>query len=149
MFITSKAVYFDLDGTLAGTYAVPNWLEMLRAYDPTPYQKAVPLIRMASLARILNRLQREGWVIGIVSWLSKEPTPEYEMAVTQAKLNWLHTHLASVQFDEIHIIPYGTPKSQVVEVSGGILFDDEEKNRLEWGEGAYDVQNIIEVLRGL
>jgi hypothetical protein len=34
-------------------------------------------------------------------------------------------------------------------VQGGILFDDEEKNRLEWGEGAYDVQNIIEVLRGL
>ena len=122
---------------------------MLRAYDPTPYQKAVPLVRMASFARVLNRLQREGWVIGIVSWLSKEPTPEYDMAVTQAKLEWLRLHLASVQFDEVHIIPYGTPKSQVVEVQGGILFDDEEKNRLEWGEGAYDVQNIIEVLRGL
>lgn len=149
MFITSKAVYFDLDGTLAGTYSVPNWLEMLRAYDPTPYQKAVPLVRMASLARILNRLQREGWVIGIVSWLSKEPTPEYDMAVTQAKMEWLRSHLASVHFDEVHIIPYGTPKSQVVKVQGGILFDDEEQNRLEWGEGAYDVQNIIEVLRGL
>ena len=144
-----NAIYFDMDGTIANLYAVPNWLEMLRAYDPTPYQKAVPLVRMASLARILNRLQREGWVIGIVSWLSKEPTPEYDMAVTRAKLEWLQLHLASVQFDEIHIIPYGTPQSQVVEVQGGILFDDEEKNRLEWGEGAYDVQNIIEVLRGL
>ncbi len=144
-----NAIYFDMDGTIANLYAVPNWLEMLRAYDPTPYQKAVPLIRMASLARILNRLQREGWVIGIVSWLSKEPTPEYDMAVTQAKLEWLRLHLASVQFDEIHIIPYGTPKSQVVEVQGGILFDDEERNRLEWGEGAYDVHNIIEVLRRL
>ena len=71
-----NAIYFDMDGTIANLYAVPNWLEMLRAYDPTPYQKAVPLVRMASLARILNRLQREGWVIGIVSWLSKEPTPE-------------------------------------------------------------------------
>ena len=138
-----------MDGTLANLYAVPNWLEMLRAYDPTPYEMAVPLLRLASLARILNRLQREGYIIGIVSWLSKEPTPEYDMAVTQAKLNWLHTHLASVQFDEIHIIPYGTPKSQVVEVSGGILFDDEEKNRQFWRGDAYEPAEIMEVLKSL
>lgn len=144
-----NAIYFDMDGTIANLYNVPNWLEMLRAYDPTPYQMATPLVRMASLARVLNRLQREGYRIGIVSWLSKEPTPEYDMAVTEAKLEWLHIHLASVQFDEIHIVPYGTPKSQVVDFSEGILFDDEQKNREEWQGTAYDVQNIIEVLRGL
>ena len=145
----TKAIYFDLDGTLCGLYDVPNWLDMLRNYDPTPYAVATPMLRMASLARILNRLQREGYIIGIVSWLSKEPTQEYNMAVTQAKLEWLNLHLPSVRFDEIHIVAYGTPKSSVVEVAGGILFDDEERNRNEWTGTAYGVENIIEVLRGL
>lgn len=145
----TKAIYFDMDGTLASLYAVDGWLDMLRNYDPTPYAVATPMLRMASLARILNRLQREGYIIGIVSWLSKEPTQEYDRAVTQAKLEWLSLHLPSVRFDEIHIVAYGTPKSSVVEVAGGILFDDEERNRNEWVGTAYGVENIIEVLRGL
>lgn len=145
----TKAIYFDLDGTLANLYAVEGWLPMLRAYDPTPYANAEPMVRMASLARVLNRLRSEGYTIGIVSWLSKEPTPAYDMAVTQAKLEWLSVHLPSVQFDEIHIVAHGIPKWSVVEHMDGILFDDEEKNRQEWKGIAYDVQNIIEVLRGL
>lgn len=145
----TKAIYFDLDGTLADLYAVENWLPMLRAYDPTPYAQAEPLVRMASLARVLNRLQREGYTIGIVSWLSKEPTPVYDMAVTQAKLAWLAEHLPSVEWNEIHIVAHGVPKWSVVEHMDGILFDDEAKNRQEWKGTAYDVQNIIEVLRGL
>lgn len=145
----TKAIYFDMDGTLAATYNVPNWLPMLRAYDPTPFTNAEPMLRMASLARVLNRLQREGYTIGIVSWLSKEPTPDYDIAVTQAKLAWLAKHLPSVHWDEIHIITHGVPKWSVVECVGGILFDDEAKNRQEWKGTAYDVDNIIEVLRGL
>jgi hypothetical protein len=145
----TKAIYFDLDSTLADLYAVEGWLPMLRAYDPTPYANAEPMVRMASLARVLNRLRNEGYTIGIVSWLSKEPTPAYDMAVTQAKLEWLSVHLPSVQFDEIHIVAHGIPKWSVVEHMDGILFDDEEKNRQEWKGVAYDVQNIIEVLRGL
>lgn len=145
----TKAIYFDMDGTLAATYDVPNWLPMLRAYDPTPYVNAKPMVRMASLARVLNRLQREGYTLGIVSWLSKEPEPAYDMAVTQAKLAWLAEHLPSVHWDEIHIVAHGVPKWSVVECVGGILFDDEAKNRQEWKGTAYDVQNIIEVLRGL
>ena len=32
----TKAIYFDMDGTIADLYAVDGWLDMLRAYDPTP-----------------------------------------------------------------------------------------------------------------
>ena len=145
----TKAIYFDMDGTLAATYDVPNWLPMLRAYDPPPYANAEPMVRMASLARVLNRLQREGYILGIVSWLSKEPEPAFVMAVTHAKLAWLAKHLPSVHWDEIHIVAHGVPKWSVVECVSGILFDDEAKNRQEWKGTAYDVQNIIEILRGL
>ena len=142
-------IYFDMDGTIADLYGVAGWLEMLNAFDPTPYAEAVPLLRLCSLARVLNRLQREGYKIGIVSWLSKANNAEYNEAVTAAKIEWINRHLPSVSFDEIKIVPYGTPKTSVVNDPDGILFDDEENNRINWAGTAYDVHNIIEVLRGL
>ena len=68
------------------------------------------------------------------------------MAVTQAKLQWLENHLPSVEWNEIHIVAYGTPKH---EICGGVLFDDEEHNRNMWGQGAYMPNEILEFLRGL
>ena len=45
-----KEIVFDLDGSIVDLYGVPNWLEKIRAYDPTPYQTAKPLVDMAELA---------------------------------------------------------------------------------------------------
>lgn len=141
-----KEIWFDMDGTIADLYGVDGWLEMLINNDPTPYKVARPLVRMATLARLLNRLQREGYEIGIVSWLSKTSTAEYDRAVTEVKKEWLAVHLKSVRFDSIDILPYGTPK----EIGrDGILFDDEEKNRRNWNGIAHNVNEIIEVLKAL
>lgn len=144
----TKAIWFDMDGCIADLYGVPNWLEYLINSDPYPYKAAKPLINMNSLARLLNRLQAEGYHIGIVSWLSKSGTESYNEAVTNAKLAWLNKHLHSVHWDEIVIVPYGTPKHEAVSIEG-ILFDDEERNRTNWTGIAYDVKNIIEILKGL
>lgn len=141
-------VYFDMDGTIADLYSVPNWLPLLRAYDPKPYAEAKPLVNLNSLARILNRLQRQGFRIGIISWLSKTSTPEYDAKVTTAKKKWLAKHLSSVKFDEIHIVPHGTPKQNFA-TANDILFDDEAKNRENWIGKAFDVDSIIEILKGM
>ena len=145
----TKAIYFDMDGTIVDLYAVNGWLDMLRAYDATPYEMAKPLVRLSTLARLLNRLQREGYIIGIVSWLSKEPTPEYDKAVINAKLEWLEAHMPSVEWDEIKIVPHGIPKQKVVDNPFGILFDDEKQNRENWSGTAYDAHNIIKILKSL
>jgi hypothetical protein len=139
-------IWFDMDGTIANLYAREDWLKRLREFDPTPYAEAAPLLNMSLLARYLNRLQKVGYEICVVSWLSKESNEKYDIAVTEAKIAWLHKHLASVHFDQIDIIAYGTPKG---EGRQGILFDDELRNREQWGEGAYDVHNIIEILKGM
>lgn len=147
-----KTIYFDMDGTIADLYAVENWLPKLRAYDPTPYMEAAPLLRLCTLARRLNTLRRKGYRVGIVSWLSKDPNPAYGAQMMAAKYYWLEKHLPSVYFDEIRIVPYGTPKSEVISDPLGILFDDEAPNRTEWenaGGTAYDVNNILEVLASL
>ena len=142
-------IYFDMDGTIANLYAVENWLPKLQNEDASPYTDAKPLVRLSTLARLLNKAQRNGHKIGIVSWLAKNSTNEYDEKVTNAKIEWLNTHLKSVQFDEIRIGKYGTPKSTMVDDKNGILFDDEEPNRIEWKGTSHNVDSIIETLKGI
>jgi hypothetical protein len=140
-------INFDMDGTIADLYANPNWLLMLRAFDPTPYATAKPLLRLNVLARKLNALQKAGYELAIISWLSKESNAEYDELVTATKMAWLAEHLPSVKWDRITIVPYGTPKQNFCNNPLDILFDDEERNRTNWTGRAYDVKNIMEILR--
>ena len=146
-------IWFDMDGTLANLYAVENWLEKLRAHDETPYMEAKPMLQLSALARVLNRLRRQGVEIGIVSWLSKDPDPAYGAKVTDAKYYWLAKHLPSVEWDDVRIVPYGTPKSKVANIQKhDILFDDEENNIIEWEENdgwAFEPAEILSMLRTL
>jgi len=145
----TATIFFDMDGTIADLYGVENWLDYLIASDTLPYAIAKPLLRLNSLARVLNRLQKEGYRIGVISWLSKSGTEEYNNAVTEVKKNWLKKHLASVHFDEINIVKYGTPKQVFARTENDILFDDEEKNRNNWTGKAFDVNAILEILKGM
>ena len=69
--------------------------------------------------------------------------------MTKTKKAWLEKHLGSVQFDEINVVPYGTPKEKSVKLPFGILFDDEKPNRDNWTGTAYDVNKILEILETL
>ena len=141
-----RAINLDMDGTIADLYGVQDWLSYLIAKDTTPYRIAKPLVNLSILARRLNTLQKKGYKINIISWLSKTSDKEYDMAVTKTKIAWLRKHLPSVKWDNINIVPYGTPKSTC---GSGILFDDEENNRKEWNGTAYDVNNILDELKKL
>ena len=140
-------INFDMDGTIADLYGVENWLDYLIAENTFPYANARPLLRLSTLARKLNALQRNGYNLAVISWLSKSGTAEYNEAVTAVKMSWLKKHLPSVAWDEIHIVPYGTPKQNFCHNPLDILFDDEERNRTAWTGRAYDVENIMEILR--
>ena len=141
-----KQINFDMDGTIADLYGVEGWLSDLRAEKTRPYREARPLLNMSVLARRLHKLQAAGWKIVVISWTSKESTAEYDKLVRIAKLWWLHKHLPSIVWDEIQIVAYGTPKH---EIGKGILFDDNEDIRTEWGDNAYDVNDILTILKGL
>lgn len=140
-------INFDMDGTIADLYGVDNWLEMLIAEDAFPYETAEPLLRLSALARRLNNLQKNGYNLAIISWLSKSGTDEYNAEVEAVKRAWLKKHLPSVKWDAIHIVSYGTPKQDFCENPLDILFDDEAKNRENWTGRAYDVNNIMEILK--
>lgn len=146
-------IYLDLDGTVVNFYGVPNWLECLEAQDSTPYRVAKPLVHLSTLARYLNRLQARGYNIGIISWLSKSGTDKFNAEVAEVKREWLAKHLPSVQWDEIHIVPYGVPKSNCATCPNAILFDDEQRNLNEWTTNthnmAYNADLLMEILRHL
>lgn len=144
-----KAIYFDMDGTIAGLYQVDGWLDSLIAEQTKPYREAKPLVNMRQLAKLLNTLQAQGWKIGVISWLSKSGSDEYNERVAKTKEKWLAKHLGSVDFDEIKIAKYGTPKQFLADYPFGILFDDEQPNRDAWAGEAYDVHNILEVLTAI
>lgn len=143
-----KAIYFDMDGTIADFYNVENWLDYLLKEQTKPYRVAKPLCDMRKLSQEIKRLQSIGYKVGIISWLSRNASDDFGRHTTIAKANWLSRHLGSVVFDEVHIIGYGTPKHKF---GNGILFDDEINNRMAWNNAdernqAFDVHDIVETL---
>lgn len=147
--MSKRTIWFDMDGTIADLYNVENWLPKLRAYDPSPYAEAEVMLNMSLLARYLNKLQKLGYWIGIISWASKDSTTEYDKAVADAKREWLKIHLSSVTFNEILITPYGVPKELWMNATDDILFDDNEEIRNEWDGEAYEPTEIFSVLSSL
>ena len=144
-----RTIWFDMDGTIANLYDVPDWLPKLRASDPSPYTEAEVMHNMSLLARYLNKLQKLGFRLGIISWLAKDSSFEYDQAVRRAKEEWLKNHLSSVTFNEIYLVSYGCPKTTFIHSEMDILFDDNETIRNEWTGEAHDPSEIFSILQRL
>ena len=148
-----KEICFDMDGTLADLFGVEDWLDKIRAYDPTPYQTAEPLVDMAELACLLRSLKNSGINVAVITWLSKEPNKQYDDEVRKAKRAWLKSY--GFPFDSLRCVAYGTPKHKIEEPrlkedEEALLFDDDARVRRDWNlGGAIDPTkvDILEVLK--
>lgn len=149
---TKKMICFDMDGTIADLYAVDGWEPMLRDENPTPYIIAEPMWDMEKLRNVLIQLSEQGWEIRVITWLSRNSTPQYKKAVRKAKADWLKTYNFPV--DKCHMVAYGTTKASTVRdyAEVAILVDDNEKVRNGWtlGETIDPVnENVIDELEKL
>lgn len=142
-------ICFDMDGTIADLYGVENWLAYLVAEDTKPYAEAKALLNLSALARRLNKLQRQGHKLVVISWTSKCGSAKYDKAVAEVKKAWLAKHLPSVRWDEINVVAYGYSKANFAKTAEDVLFDDEERNRNEWTGRAYGVADILGTLATL
>lgn len=131
----SKAIVLDMDGTIASLYSVEGWLDCLIAEDATPYAVAEPYGDSKAINAALVTLQGMGYVVEVVSWLSKgKPSKAFNAAVRQAKLEWLAKYFPSINPSNVHVVAHGTSKWHVSNNKGGILFDDEQGNIDNWNK---------------
>lgn len=128
---------FDMDGTIADLYAVPDWKKKLENEDASPYSSAVPMWNMVELNEALMLLAKEGHEIRVISWLAMDSSEEYKDAVRVAKMKWLKQFDFPV--DKCHFVAYGTTKANCVRKaasqSSAILIDDNAKVRNGWHLG--------------
>lgn len=137
---TKCALYFDMDGTIADLYNVPDWLNLLRTESPDPYLCAKPLLNMESLQAQLLYLQKHGCKIVICSWLSIGASPWYSQAITEAKLQWLEAHLPQVIFDDYLFLEYGEGKHKHAKRNEySLLFDDNVDIRRKWNRASHRI----------
>lgn len=139
-------LFFDMDGTFVDLYGVNGWLDDILNERTRPYDEAKPLVNFSKFARRLNKAKRNGYKIAIITWLAPDSSDDYLERITIAKRNYLKKHLPSVEFDEINIIPYGTPKQNYIHNRTDVLFDDEKPNRDNWTGKAYEPTKIFEII---
>lgn len=139
-------IYFDMDGTIADFYSVPHWLDYLERMETTPYELAKPMLNFSLFARLLHAVQAKGIRIGIISALSRTGNADFHARIKEAKSKWLAQHLPSVNWDEIHFVPYGSNKTEYATDELSMLFDDESGNRANWIGITHTPDEILEIL---
>lgn len=142
-----QAVYFDMDGTIADLYNVPDWLEHLQNERTSPYTDAKPLVDMGHLQTIIATLNGLGIAVGVISWGAKGGTTEYTRRVKKAKVSWLKKHGLNIQ--EIHVVKYGTPKHRVAKHKNAVLVDDEQQNLNKWRGATINASNAVAMMTQL
>lgn len=130
-----QLICFDMDGTICDLYGVPNWLEKLQNEDVSPYVEAKPMWDMERMNQVLHKLIRRGYQIRVISWLAKDSSEAYKMAVRGAKLAWLEKY--HFPYKVAHLVAYGTTKANCVRKlrHPSILIDDNEVIRNNWRLG--------------
>lgn len=143
----TATIYFDLDGTVYPLYSQPDWLPRITTLaDPSAYAAEVTIPDAAALMDVLLSLVTAGWKIGVVSWLAKGASEDYNKAVRAVKREWVKKFLPMAT--EVHIVKYGTPKHQIVSDPHGIIVDDDAGVRAAWkGQTIDGTQDIIAALR--
>ena len=144
-----KAIYFDMDGTIADLYGYEGWLDMLHNEDTEPYEKCGVLVDAEELRDVLCEFMMRGIKIGIISWSAMNGSKDYNKRTRKAKKNWCDEFFANI-FTEFHVVKYGTPKHGVAKEKDSILVDDNKNVRDAWHGDTIDAtKDIILALKEL
>lgn len=116
-----NAVLLDMDGTIADTYAVPHWLEDLRAESVRPFLEAKPLI---SESKLLSLFTDDSIVICTMLPKGVALGTPYANACQRAKQQWLERYFPSLT--NILFMEYSNDKSLGEYSKKCLLVDDSD-----------------------
>lgn len=144
-----KSIVFDLDGTIAALYDVPNWLERLHGNDPSAYLDASPMVDMEQLSNLVERYQAQGVSVEVVSWGAMNSSNAYLARTATAKRQWLKQHLKT-RLNAVYVVPYGTPKHSIVpDPDNCVLVDDNKQVRQAWTGETLDASDSKGMMNAL
>ena len=143
-----KAVYFDMDGTIADLYGYNNWLSLLRAESTIPYEMCGVLVDLEEMREVLDEFIAAGVTVGVISWGAMGGSREYCKRTRKAKKDWCDYYFPNV-FSEFHVVKYGTPKHYVRKEKDSILVDDNADVRNAWKGETVDATNAKEMIAAL
>lgn len=145
-----QAIYFDMDGTIADLYSVNNWHYKITHNDATPYKQAKPLVNVAQLQKIIQAFKALGITVGVISWGAKGASAQFTREVKKRKQEWCNS--LGLEFEEFHVVKYGTPKYRVAKIKNSILVDDSQEVREKWHGETIDASqphHLLSILRDL
>lgn len=150
----TKRIYFDMDGTIADLYGRDGWLDSLINEEAGLFQELKPMYPAWQFREICDRLQREGWELGVITWTPMNATREYEEQVAREKIYWLQNYAPFIK--DITCQPYGQPKQYAIRqrATRMILVDDNHEVRQMWEKVPHRetidaTKNIIDELEKL
>ncbi len=131
MNFTTKAIYFDMDGTVADLYGKQGWLESLEAEKPV-FENLEPLWDMEELKNVCVALMMQGWKIGVITHLPINCTNSYGLECEEEKRVWCKKYLPFIQ--EFYGQRYGMDKflAPVYPSDRMVLVDDNSLVRMKW-----------------
>ena len=100
-----KAIYLDLDGTIADLYGYNNWLPLLQSESTVPYEECAVLVDLQEMKEILNEFIAAGITIGVISWGAMGGSREYCKRTRKAKKDWCDYYFPDI-FSEFHVVKY-------------------------------------------
>ena len=133
MNFETKTIAFDMDGTLYDLYGQQFWLARLRSEDSSVFESGTALVDIDKFIDVCKKLQNQGWTIGIITWLPKDATLQYQFDSAQAKTEWLKSN--GLDFFQFYsTLPYGTDKKTGLPFRAdyNLLVDDNREVRAEW-----------------
>jgi len=155
-----RKIFLDMDGTIANLYQTEGWMEDFENERPI-FANLQPLVDIGKLRELCQDLKKEGFLVGIITWLPVrilQPevipiTRNYRIRCIADKIAWIRKH--GLDIDEFHALDYGTPKENAIPEDGSIaiLVDDNLEIVTNWEkkEGYFGIKvengNTIDKIR--
>ena len=125
-------IYFDMDGTVAGLYRLPDWLECLRNEVSGTFLRCEPLFEQKDFYPIVEKLLLNGVKFGVITWLPMQATDEYQAICTEEKRKWCEDWMPFIETFAAQ--PYGIDKSLAItkHFKTEYLIDDNKEVCQRW-----------------
>lgn len=109
---TKGIIYLNMDGTLNDFYNYPRWKDYLDREEVQPYSHSKLVCNADELITLIRTLKEYKYEVGIITWGSKNATPDFNDKIKAAKVKWLKDYCL---WDEVknnfNYLYYGVDKT--------------------------------------